>query len=552
VTTIGSLCSGYAGLDLAAEQVTGGTTVWHCEYEAAPSALLAHRFPGVPNHHDVKTLTWADHPVDVLTGGYPCQPFSGAGKRLGTDDPRHIFPWIAMGIERMRPPLVLLENVRGHLTLGFDVVLAELHRLGYDVRWTLLRAADVGAPHGRARLWIAARAREVGGWPRPAGEPTAYYEPEDATRRPGLSEVRRYAGWYSPASGLFGDVAAQVPGTAGVMVNGMRWDGVADVSQLTGLLPTPVASDAHTPPSPKRMAEREVLRGSKLPLSERVLLPTPDAAAALGGHGARGGTRSDELLLPGVAKAYAEGALLPTPKTGPNRASRGALTGTGPGCDRVPGGQWSAPQLEQALELARGELPREYESWDEVRGASAALLPTPAATDARGARNSTSGRKADSQHHSGDTLGDLVFDGRLLPTPAVNDMGAGKTVEAWDEWTAAQRAKHGTRNGHGPSLSIEAARHGAAWGPYAAAVARWEALTRPAPAPTEQGRSGPRLSPIFVEWMQGLDAGWVTAVPDLTRNQMLTMLGNGVVPQCGAVAYALLGVSPDLWKAAAA
>lgn len=80
-------------------------------------------------------------------------------------------------------------------------------------------------------------------------------------------------------------------------------------------------------------------------------------------------------------------------------------------------------------------------------------------------------------------------------------------------------------------------------GIYAAAIARWEALTRPAPAPTEPGRSGPRLSPAFVEWMQGLPAGWVTDLPGTSRNDQLKMLGNGVVPQCAAAAYGLLGVA---------
>ena len=221
-----SLCSGYGGLDMAAEQVTGGTTVAHVEYDKAPSALLAHRYPDVPNLHDVTDLAWADLDADVVTAGYPCQPFSGAGKRLGTDDPRHLFPHIARGVERMRPTLLLLENVRGHLSLGFDVVLAELDRIGYDARWTLLRAADIGAPHGRARLFIAARDRNAGGWPVPSGEPTALTEDGD---------------WTDPASGLFGSIPARRPGTAGVMVGGLRWDSEAVTVNAGTLLPTPTA-----------------------------------------------------------------------------------------------------------------------------------------------------------------------------------------------------------------------------------------------------------------------------------------------------------------------
>lgn len=113
------MCSGYGGLDLAAESVTGGTTAWVVEYDPAPSRILAHRFPGVPNHGDLTTTDWAAvEPVDVLTAGYPCQPFSQAGKRRGTDDARHLWPYIADAVRVLRPRYVVLENVSGHLSLG--------------------------------------------------------------------------------------------------------------------------------------------------------------------------------------------------------------------------------------------------------------------------------------------------------------------------------------------------------------------------------------------------------------------------------------------------
>ena len=128
----------------------------------------------------------------------------------------------------------------------------------------------------------------------------------------------------------------------------------------------------------------------------------------------------------------------------------------------------------------------------------------------------------------------------LLPTPAVNDMGRGKTVEDWDEWTDAMRVRHGNGNGHGKSLEIEAQRH-ADFGPYTAAIARWEqVLGRPAPSPTEPGKDGrPRLSPAFVEWMMGLPAGHVTGV-GIPRSAQLKALGNGVVPAQAALALSLL------------
>lgn len=154
---IGSLCSGYGGLDLGVQAAIGGTVAWHVEHDAAPSRILAHHWPDTPNHGDVKTTDWSTvEPVDVLTAGYPCQPFSHAGKRKGTDDPRHLWPDVARAIGALRPRLVVLENVRGHVSLGLDAVIGDLSSLGYDARWLVVRAADAGAPHGRGRVFIVA------------------------------------------------------------------------------------------------------------------------------------------------------------------------------------------------------------------------------------------------------------------------------------------------------------------------------------------------------------------------------------------------------------
>lgn len=165
---IGSLCSGYGGLDLAVEAVTGATTAWFCEYDRDPSAILAHHWPDVPNHGDVKNTDWATvEPVDILTAGYPCQPFSHAGKRKGHDDPRHLWPDVARAISVLRPGLVVLENVRGHVSLGLDAVIGDLSSLGYDARWGVVRAADAGAPHGRARIFIVGTPADAGSGPLP-------------------------------------------------------------------------------------------------------------------------------------------------------------------------------------------------------------------------------------------------------------------------------------------------------------------------------------------------------------------------------------------------
>jgi len=173
---IGSLFSGYGGLDMAVSSVLGGDVAWHVEYDKAPSRILAYHHPDVPNYGDVTQVDFTTiEPVDVLTGGYPCQPFSHAGMRKGTDDDRHLWPHVLRAIREMGPRLAILENVRGHLSLGFDVVLSDLADLGWSARWGVVRASDAGACHQRARLFIVAYPDSVrqewgrstrAGWPR--------------------------------------------------------------------------------------------------------------------------------------------------------------------------------------------------------------------------------------------------------------------------------------------------------------------------------------------------------------------------------------------------
>ena len=152
---VGSLCTGYGGLDMAVERVLGGRMVWYSEIEKHPSHLLSVRFPGVPNLGDLTKIQWDSvPPVDVLTGGYPCQPFSVAGKRLGEDDPRHLWPYLREAIRVLRPRVAIFENVTNHRSKGFSTVLRDCAEDGLDVRWTSVRASDVGAPHRRERLFF--------------------------------------------------------------------------------------------------------------------------------------------------------------------------------------------------------------------------------------------------------------------------------------------------------------------------------------------------------------------------------------------------------------
>jgi DNA (cytosine-5)-methyltransferase 1 len=368
--------------------------VWYSEIDKGANKVAAHRFPGVPNIGDMTAVDWTRvEPVDILTGGTPCQDLSHAGKRAGMTAGTRSNLWVAMreAVAVLRPSLVVWENVRGAYSAEADSdlesrpglldsvrrrhgepvlralarVLGDLSSLGYDCRWHGLRAADVGAPHGRFRVFVVA------------------YPAADSER------VRR-----------------------------------------------------------------------------------------------------------------------------------------GPGWDTAPG--------------------------ETVGGWSPTVAGGP----------------------------DRVFEPALLPTPAVNDMGEGKTPDVWDEWTAKMQAAHGNGNGHGKSLAIEAQRllptpdasdanggeswsswrarqDGRAddkkgppiaiavqrpdWGLYADAITRWETLTRPAPPPTQPSKKGtPQLSPRFSEWMQGLPDGWVTDVPGITRNEALKAIGNGVCPQQAAAGLRIM------------
>jgi DNA (cytosine-5)-methyltransferase 1 len=178
--TIGSLCSGFGGLDLAVAAHHGARVAWHAEVDRHANAVLAHHWPGVPNLGDLTSTDWAAvEPVDILTAGYPCQPFSQAGQRRGTDDPRHLWPHIAAAVRHLRPRRIVLENVAGHLGLGFADVLADLAALGFDARWGTVRAADAGAPHRRERLFVVADAHgQLFHRPRPE-RPAGRGEPSD-------------------------------------------------------------------------------------------------------------------------------------------------------------------------------------------------------------------------------------------------------------------------------------------------------------------------------------------------------------------------------------
>lgn len=160
---VGSLFSGIGGFDLATEAL-GWETAWFSEVNPYCGQVLAKRWPGVPNHGDITAIDFTTvEPVDVLTGGFPCQDISVAGKGAGIAEGTRSGLWAeyARAIRHLRPRLVVVENVRALLVRGISRVLGDLADLGYDAEWQVLSAAAVGAPHRRERVWIVAHANGV-------------------------------------------------------------------------------------------------------------------------------------------------------------------------------------------------------------------------------------------------------------------------------------------------------------------------------------------------------------------------------------------------------
>ena len=155
--TVGSLFSGIGGIDLGLERTGHFRTIWFSEIDPYANRVLAKHWPNVPNLGNVKEIDFGriERP-DVLVGGYPCQPFSTAGKRQGEQDPRHLWPECLRALRILRPRYALFENVRGHVSLGFPRVLADLASIGFNAEWQVIPAAAVGAPHKRDRLFIVA------------------------------------------------------------------------------------------------------------------------------------------------------------------------------------------------------------------------------------------------------------------------------------------------------------------------------------------------------------------------------------------------------------
>ena len=299
-----SLFSGYGGLDMAIESVLDVRTAYVADIDPGARKVLAHRFPDAPNLGDVTAVDWPRlGPIDVIAGGSPCQDLSHAGRRAGMTEGTRSNLWVAMreAIAALRPSLVVWENVRGAYSAGADSalefcagcmgegrldagpvlralgrVLGDLSDLGYDAVWHGLRAADVGAPHGRFRVFVLAY---------PEGDETRWWP-----TGPGEAEGGRARG-DAAGRGLL-----PTPTTRDHKGANQRGDDTC----LTGaLLPTPRATDGTKGGPNQRGSSGDLM----LPSAVMQLLPTPSVADVMGGRKARSGERNDEPLLNGIAHA---------------------------------------------------------------------------------------------------------------------------------------------------------------------------------------------------------------------------------------------------------
>jgi DNA (cytosine-5)-methyltransferase 1 len=159
--THGSLFSGIGGFDLAAHWM-GWDNIFHCEWNEFGQKVLKHHFPTSKSYNDITKTDFSIHrgEIDILTGGFPCQPYSSAGERLGKADERHLFPEMLRAIKEIKPRWIIGENVRGLVSweggLVFDEVCSDLEREGYEVQPILIPAAAKNAPHKRERVWFIA------------------------------------------------------------------------------------------------------------------------------------------------------------------------------------------------------------------------------------------------------------------------------------------------------------------------------------------------------------------------------------------------------------
>ncbi len=592
------------GLDIAAVALFDATVAWHVEFDRAPSLVLAHHWPDVPNYGDITMVDWSTvASIDVLTGGFPCQDVSAAGRRAGLVNGTRtgLFHEVVKAIDALRPGYVVLENVLGIFSAdgdewpdsvkelhaaaekwgrvvrlidakterawkkgrvtnewthrktaervrasrqhkrclaefrreryrlvprAFATVLRCLAEVGYDARWTCLRASDVGAPHHRGRVFLLATPSDPEGGGRDYG-PATHDGPTDrevdaprddhdsaAERGRAVSadtdSIRRRQGTEQPGAGAQ-EVAATV-GDLGSLPGNGRADDLL-------VLPTPMAQ--HSGNTPENHLRKKPGRRQVTDLAILV---------------------ENDLL--------ATGGLLPTPRTtdsnGPGRHGQGgpdlrtAITEIG---DDHASATESGP-TEVLHDLRDGVLPQEVQR----QAGGPDEIPQP--EDLRPVMRKQSGvgaggdpQAAGAEGSASDEVRGVRINKQTAHPPRRPKPSEQRPVEppmpvCELPSETALAGGSGVQDPHNKGVN---------WGPYAPAVRRWErVLARPAPCPTELNSNGkPRLNAAFAEYMMGLPEGWVTAPGiGISRAEQLKAIGNGVCPQQAAAALRALFAMP--------
>jgi DNA (cytosine-5)-methyltransferase 1 len=478
---IGSLFSGVGGLDLGVQAVIGGEVVWHVEFDAAPSKVLAHHWPDVPNFGDITKVDWSQvEPIDVLTGGFPCQDVSLAGSRAGLNDTTRSGLWAhyAHAISALKPKLVVIENVRGLLSAeavgamesdpwgvgdgqprsvinALGAVLGDLAGLGYDAQWCGVRAADAGAPHSRFRVFIVASRNSTGFFKRHDSEPEG--------RGRGNTQVK------------VGD-DGRVTENADSTVSGERWFSTsrqaeggrswANAGRRSG---TPTANPGGD--EPERWGGLDELAG------------TPETC------------ESGEEEWERVRDAVSDSGSTTTANTPCIGREGDGPSGRASGFHSTEGDNGSFADTDNSGN-ALGAVPNEPKH-------SSAKCGCPASADTCCIRGNESDHSAGER---GESANRASVAHEHSPRPGSTEWGAYEpAIRRWEQVLGR---------------------------------------TSPPPT-NPDGRNGQhRLAAEFVEHMMGLPAGHVTdPAIGLTRNQQLKALGNGVVPAQCSLALRMLGVA---------
>jgi len=508
---IASLCSGYGGLDRAVEMVLGGELAWVADNDPGAAKILTHHYPDVPNLGDITAVDWAAvDPVDILTGGFPCQDVSAAGARAGLHAGTRSGVWAhcARAIGALRPRLVVIENVRGLLTARGDEPTPEhlADEAARDIAFRLLewqsRTLTVAIAKGDTRRVIAiqARAHRLMGYRKRIVARCQWHE-----RR-----LVRAIGT------VLGDLA------------GLGYD--------TQWCCVP-AADAGAPHRRERVFILATnTRGGELQRrrNARVL------GSAQAGEPGEGDQRERARDTAGDSS--------PAVAADPGGERRDGRPG---GC----GDGRSAALGEQARGDGSHSSHASAEDADRATG-DQRWFTGPGETEGGRPRADT-GRPGGTPTPA-DTTGDGRDEGRPEPARLIRGSDAAVSGDGSPADTDGRGlTEHEERDSrtdarlNGSSLGDDTFGRVLEWGNYAPAIRRWEAvLGRSAPPPTEPGRTGQRLSPAFVEWLMGLPEGWVTGVPGLSRNAQLKALGNGVVPAQAAMALHLLLARTEAQEAA--